>query len=42
MNIDEFMQQVSSFKGVSNVSKIRNNTVKLDLSKEDSLAFLLA
>jgi|TARA_B110000263_G_scaffold93003_1_gene81330 NADH-quinone oxidoreductase subunit C len=42
MNIDEFMQQVSSFKGVSNVSKIRNNTVKLDLSKEDSLAFFIS
>jgi|TARA_B110000263_G_scaffold244188_1_gene251875 NADH-quinone oxidoreductase subunit C len=39
MNIDEFMHQLSSSKGVSKVSKIRENIVKLDLTREDSLNF---
>jgi NADH-quinone oxidoreductase subunit C len=39
MNIDEFMQELSSSKGVSKVSKLKENIVKLDLTKEDSLAF---
>jgi NADH:ubiquinone oxidoreductase subunit C len=39
MDIDEFMQQFSTSKGVSNISKIRENIVKLDLTKEDSLNF---
>ena len=39
MNIDEFMQELSSSKGVSKVSKLKGNIVKLDLTKEDSLAF---
>ena len=39
MNIDEFMQQFSTSKGVSNIFKIRENIVKLDLTKEDSLNF---
>ena len=39
MNIDEFMQELSSSKGVSNISKLKENIVKLDLTKEDSLDF---
>ena len=42
MNIDEFMQQLSSSKGVSNISKIRKNTVKLDLTKKESLDFFVS
>jgi NADH-quinone oxidoreductase subunit C len=41
MNIDEFMQQLSASKGVSNISKIRGNVVKLDLSRNDSQDFFL-
>jgi|TARA_B100000809_G_C14985816_1_gene476182 NADH:ubiquinone oxidoreductase subunit C len=42
MNIDEFMQQLASSKGVSNISKIRKNTVKLDLTKKCSLDFFVS
>ena len=42
MEISQFMKEVSSTDGVSNVELIRDNVVKLDLGKEKSKDFFMA
>ena len=41
MEIEAFMKEVSSVKGVNNVDLVRNNVVKFDLDKEVSKDFFV-